>query len=157
MDIENFFGGAPISSLQISCDSLPQEKGVYVVVRRGNQPTRFLRMNTGCHLRGRNPTVRIPELRRNWIEEARVLYIGKAGGTGIRTTLRKRVRCFIRFGLGYSCAHWGGRYIWQIAGAQDLVIYWKSTPNQEPREVERALIDDFKQTYGRLPFANLRS
>ena len=53
-----------------------------------------------------------------------------------------------------NVAHWGGRYLWQLADAEDLVLCWKPTPRSDPRSVEKAMISDFEVTYGRRPYAN---
>ena len=61
----------------------------------------------------------------------------------------------MQFGLGKPCAHWGGRYIWQLADAKDLLVYWKPTLGRDPRLVEKAMLSKFVEKYGCLPFANL--
>ena len=58
-------------------------------------------------------------------------------------------------GGGKPIGHWGGRYIWQLEGADELVVCWKPTADSAPREEERALLAQFIEMYGRLPFANL--
>lgn len=77
------------------------------------------------------------------------MYIGKA------TSLRKRLGQLLRFGAGANVGHWGGRYLWQLADADDLVIAWKETPMIDPRMVEASMLQDYVTHYGRLPFANL--
>jgi predicted DNA-binding transcriptional regulator AlpA len=51
---------------------------------------------------------------------------------------------------------WGGRYLWQIKDARDLVLCWKATPDSDPGKVEHELIRSFISRYGALPFANLK-
>lgn len=46
--------------------------------------------------------------------------------------------------------------VWQLADAKELMVYWKPTPRSEPRQVEKAILGEFIEKYGRLPFANLR-
>lgn len=84
-----------------------------------------------------------------------MVYIGKAGGPGKNATLRSRMRQYMRFGQGEALGHCGGRYIWQLSDSRDLVVCWKPTTGEDPRDVERELIDEFKAIYGRHPFVNL--
>ena len=58
------------------------------------------------------------------------------------------------FGAGKTVGHWGGRLIWQLADADQLIVAWKETPGRVPRQVEAELIRLFRQQYGKPPFAN---
>lgn len=164
MDFENtkrlkefgFSGGIRIADLQASCENLPPQQGVYLVVKKGKTPVVFLEKSTGGWFKGRDPSVSEAVLTERWVVGPQVIYVGKAGGSSNKSTLHTRLRLFMQFGLGRKCAHWGGRYIWQIAGAKDLLVYWKPTPGSEPRQTEKAILAEFRQRYGRLPFANLR-
>lgn len=150
-----FSGGICISDLQFSCDQVPTEQGLYLVVRKSNHPVQFLQASTGGYLKNKNPSVAISVLESRWLASPKVLYIGKAGGDTLQTTIKDRLHSFIKFGLGRRYSHWGGRYIWQLADAKDLVVYWKPTQPEEPRQVEKALLCEFVEKYGQLPFANL--
>jgi len=98
-----FRGFVPISALQASkCRQVPDEPGVYLVLRPGKTRPAFLSQSIGGHFKGKDPTVAVAEL---------------AGG---------------------------------------LVVCWKTTPNADPRTVEKGLIEEFEATYGKRPFANLR-
>jgi hypothetical protein len=77
-----------------------------------------------------------------------VVYIGKAAN------LRRRLREFMRFGAGAPIGHWGGRLIWQLHRSSDLLIAWRETPGEVPKEVESELISDVRAAYGKPPFAN---
>lgn len=163
MDFENlnrlpefgFSGGVSVSDLQASCKSVPAEQGVYLVVRESDQPVRFLEVGTGGRFKGRDPSVSVSVLETRWLVQPKVLYVGKAGGISNRTTLQGRVHSLMRFGLGRPCAHWGGRYIWQLVDARKLAVFWKQT-HEEPRQVEKAILCAFIERYGQLPFANLK-
>ncbi len=85
-----------------------------------------------------------------------MLYIGKADtGKDGRRGLRKRLDEYCRFGAGEPVGHYGGRYIWQLADADQLLVAWPPILDEEPVEVEDRLLDDFERVYGALPFANL--
>jgi len=94
-------------------------------------------------------------LRANWVEGTPVVYIGKAGDPGSAATLRSRLGQYFKFGAGRNIGHWGGRYIWQLADAQDLIVCWLPLPHGLPSETETQLIQQFRNKYGTRPFANL--
>ncbi len=152
-----FSDSKTISNLQASCGAVPQTSGVYLVARESNEPVRFLKHSTGGHFKRRDPSVLIERLERRWMTKPRVLYIGKAGGAIQKSNLRERIHSYMQFGLGNPCSHWGGRYIWQLADAKNLIVYWRPTLSaEEPSKLESVLLDAFIRSYGRLPFANLR-
>ncbi|MDO8585959.1 MAG: hypothetical protein Q7T82_02870 [Armatimonadota bacterium] len=158
LEAAGFSGFVDIARLRASgCSLVPKEPGVYALLRNTTEPPTFLQSSIGGHYDGRNPTVQVDELKQNWIEGARVVYIGKAGTFGKKTpTLRRRLSLYMRFGAGKACAHWGGRYIWQLAECDDLLVAWKPLSlNHDPLAVERHLIGQFVMLYGKMPFANL--
>lgn len=136
---------------------VPEEAGVYLVLRTEATPPVFLEVSPAGHFKGRNPTMPVSKLRANWITGTPVLYIGKAGGPKSDATLRSRLDQYLKFGAGRPVGHRGGKYIWQVKRSGSFIVCWKPTPNQAPREVERKLIVQFKAEYdGRRPFANQR-
>ena len=66
---------------------------------------------TGEFFKGKNPNVVLDELKKNWIDDTLVVYIGKAGGGNSKATLKSRLRQYFGFGQGKSIGHWGGRLI----------------------------------------------
>jgi hypothetical protein len=130
--------------------SVPAGGGVYVVLRDADQPPRFLESSCGGHFKGRNPAVPVEALTGKWVPSCAVLYIGKA------TSLKSRLRQYRDFGCGKPVGHWGGRYLWQLADASELLVCWKLT-EEVPRSAEQLLLNEFRGRFGRLPFANLVS
>ena len=129
--------------------------GVYVVYRDRLDEPQFLHKSTGGWFKGRDPSVSIEKLKENWVGESHVLYVGKAdaGSRGTRG-IRTRFGEYLRFGQGQPIGHWGGRYLWHLAGADQLLVCWK--PCSDPSEEETRLLDLFRTEYGALPFANLK-
>ena len=135
------------------CRDLPRENGVYLLVRdRAGEP-RFNVKGTAASWRGQNPNVKVDELKEKWVAGAIVMYVGRAAGTGVRGKLQQRIKRWLRFGEGKNVAHWGGRYVWQLADAYDLPVAWKACKDAVRQEV--ALLKAFEDKYGAMPFANL--
>ncbi len=150
-----FKGFFAISALQTSqCREVPDVPGVYFILRLNRTPPEFLSEGTGGHFKGNNPTVPVKCLESRWVENALVLYIGKAGPG--RATLKSRLKTYVQFGQRKRVAHWGGRYIWQLHHSHDLLLCWKATADTLPRTEERRLIQEFQAVYGEPPFANLK-
>ena len=150
-----FDGFIRIRDLMENINAIPKKKGVYMVLREKLETPHFCPKGTGGFFNGKDPNVPIAELEANWINNERVLYIGKAGGK--KSTLHTRIKRFLSFGQGKAESHWGGRLIWQLKDAKDLVICWKILENKVPREVEKAMIQKFKKEHnGKRPFANLK-
>ncbi len=123
-----------------------------MVVRTSTEKPKFLTEGTGGHFKHKDPNVGINELEANWVEGTCVVYIGKA------SSLAKRLEQYLRFGEGKPVGHWGGRYIWQLADAKELLFCWLPLPStMDPEEIEHELISTFRAQYWDCrPFANLR-
>ena len=136
---------------------VPDEIGIYLIVRESEEPPVFLVKSPAGNFKGRDPSLPVEKLCQNWVEGTPVLYIGKAGDHRQNATLRKRIDKYLKFGEGRPVAHWGGRLIWQVSDSERFLVCWKETPNQYPREAEKSLILQFKRKYkGKRPFANLQ-
>lgn len=144
-----FKGFIPVSQLRDGVlNMIPDVSGVYMVLRVSDEAPVFLEKGSGGYFKGKEPNVSVAELEANYVDGASVVYIGKA------TSLRKRIRAYIRFGQGKPVGHWGGRYIWQLADAPDLLFCWREVDG-DPDAVETELIRAFREAYGSRPFANL--
>ena len=127
----------------------PMVGGIYAVLRESHGPPTFLEVSPAGRFKERDPTVTVQVLRQKWVEASPTVYIGKA------TNLRKRLRQYRDFGLGRPVGHWGGRFIWQLADADQLIVAWK--PTESPGQDEAMLIRRFREEHGALPFANLNA
>lgn len=152
-----FVGFKTIRELMDSCKDIPKEKGVYVVLReRDDHPMILERRPFDCQ-EDKYPSYPKTELESKWINGTRIVYIGKAGGFCLKTGLHKRLSTYIRFGKGKKAAHGGGRSIWQLNDANDLVVCWKVLSEEEPRNIEESMISEFCSKHGGMrPFANRR-
>ena len=156
-----FKGFIKISDLRKDFSQIPNERGVYLILKPDHQ-IEFLSVGTGGHFKGKNPNVDISILNSKWIPNTLVVYIGQAGGIRngkwSNSTLRKRLKDYLDFGIGKPVGHYGGRLLWQIKESEKFLVCWKELPNkiEDPCEVETNLIENFRCKYGGWPFANLK-
>lgn len=138
--------------MENGCSVIDDVPGVYLILRRSIEPPIFLEKGTGGEFKGIDPNVPVGLLKEKWVEGTEIIYIGKAG-----TSLRKRLRTYMRFGIGLPAPHKGGRYIWQLADSKDLLVCWKVLPDDiDPESIEKMMIEKFVEMHGKFPFANLR-
>jgi transcriptional regulator with XRE-family HTH domain len=140
-------GFVRVAGLPSGARNVPATPGVYVVLRRSTDPPAFLTASVGGHFKGRDPTVSTDALQSKWVDGPSVLYVGSTG------KLRDRLHLLARFGRGEPVGHWGGRYLWQLVDHDQLLVAWLETSDQVAREA--ALIEEFRNTFGALPFANI--
>jgi hypothetical protein len=128
---------------------------VYAVLRLPAGDPEFGDSNPAGRFQGRDPTVPVGTLRAAWVPGATVLYLGKAGA-GVRGTrgLAVRLNEYRRFGAGEPVGHWGGRYVFQLADADELLVAWRTTDAADPAAAEAELIAVFRESHGQRPFAN---
>ncbi len=151
---DGFTGFRPITALEIN--RIPQHTGVFAVLRPERFDPRFLTKSTAGIFKKKNPTLPQAGLCAEWVADADILFIGKAGpGSKGNRGLRRQIQEFVDFGKGKPPGHWDGRLIWQLADAGDLLIAWKEFPDEEINTVQANLHVVFRQHHGRLPFANL--
>lgn len=150
-----FVGFKKMSDLFVDSTSVPGIRGIYLVLNLNYKNAEYLQISTGGHFKRRNPNVSMSELKSNWVDNPLVVYIGKAGSENSSATLRSRLRQYFGFGQGRNIGHWGGRLIWQLKKAGDLIVCWKLLPNDDPRATESQLIRGFVDKFSKRPFANL--
>jgi hypothetical protein len=132
---------------------IPRTAGTYLVYRTSAAPPKFRAVGTGRRFKGRDPNVPVATLKAKWVAGAHTVYLGKG------EQLRTRLRTYAKFGAGDpKAAHWGGRYVWQLADADKLLVAWRDLGEdfETARVHEIALLAHFADLHdGRRPFANL--
>lgn len=147
LEDRGFEGFVRIRALPRGCPTVPSLPGIYVVARPSDEDPGFLEESVGGHFKGRNPTVGIQRLHEKWVPHAQVVYVGRGGN------LSKRLDLLARFSRGEAVGHWGGRFLWQLADHDHLLVAWLSTADQGQ---EAEFLEEFGAAYGgALPFANL--
>lgn len=150
---------------------IPTKRGIYIIFRVLTSEPVFLKESNACRHGDNYPSVGIPVLESHWVHDpsdrmksAQVLNVGKAGGGKNRSNLRKRLRQYMKFGMGgvdargqlKSVPHYGGRYIWQVEGHEKFLVAWLVAEQEEdPLALEGALARAFAVMYGKNPFAYL--
>lgn len=147
---DSFEGFIAIEKLKDDRSMVPQKPGVYFVLRLCETEPKFLEIGTGGFFKQKNPNVPIEKLKNKWLECEPILYVGKA------ENLNNRLSLYMKFGQHQNVGHWGGRYIWQLADANDLIVCWKVLNNVNPRNYEKDFLEKFYEIKGKLPFANLQ-
>ena len=153
LDDAGFTGWRTWAELRASAfEGIPRPDGTYLVYRPSAAPPTFVAIGTGGHFKGRDPNVPLATLQAEWVPGAHTVYLGKGD------KLRTRVKLYARFGAGEPVAHWGGRYIWQLADADELLVAWRplGAGAATARAEEITLLARFAELHdGRRPFANL--
>ncbi|BDZ52747.1 hypothetical protein GCM10025867_49880 (plasmid) [Frondihabitans sucicola] len=122
---------------------MPNERGIYAVIRPGSQARAFT-----AETRAKGGAYDLDDLASRWVDASPIVYIGKADPVG---GIHKRVKQFGRRGN----SHTGGRSIWQLADADELLVAWLPTGEETGRAVEKRWIERFVETFGKRPFANI--
>lgn len=150
-----FNGFKSVAELWTDKTCIPKIKGVYLVINPSYPNTQFNIPGVGGFFKGKDPNVTLDVLKNNHVENSQVVYIGKAGSLTGQATLNSRLGQYLGFGKTKNVGHWGGRLIWQLKNHSELIFCWKSTPLEDPREVEKQLLNKYIKQFGVRPFANL--
>lgn len=125
---------------------VPEGPGVYVLLREKGAPPVFLEESPAGPYQGRSVTAPVEELREAWVARTPLLYLGESA------TLRKRISQLRRQGAGEAAGHYGGIWLWQLTDSADLRLAWRE--EADPVAAKRALLKEFRATFGCRPFAN---
>lgn len=150
-----FFGFEEIQSLMNNnCTNFPSRKGIYLVLTDEKNPE-FHSESVGGYFKGKNPTVDISKLSQKWVNKSVVVYIGQAGGGTSKETLNDRSKIYVSLGKVNPGGYWGGRYFWRQKNKRRLKICLKSNSDDDPEQVEKSLIKQFKIRFCTKHFANI--
>src|SRR5215218_3383004 len=104
-----FQGFVPVANLATA--DVPEQPGVYVVLREDPEPPVFRRDSVGGWFTGKDPSVSLDSLSDAWIAGAELLYVGGTGDGDSAATLRTRLEQLRRYAAGEPVGHTGGRYL----------------------------------------------
>jgi len=149
-----FEGFKSIKELSSNIHLIPNQPGVYMILDTTGLDPKFLTIGTGGYFQNKNPNKDLNYLITKWVKETHLVYVGKAGGDN-NSTLRSRLKLYFEFGNGKPVGHYGGRLIWQLKNSSELIVCWKEIKDNNPREIEKQFISDFKIQFGHRPFANI--
>jgi len=153
---QGFEGFRDVDSLTNDMNShslrIEGRKGIYIMLYNGRDRPTFVEEGSGGWFKGKNPNYCLKTVEGRWIEGAMVLYIGKTD-----RPLRTRISEFLKFGQGHNIGHRGGRLVWQIQNRENLELCWMNTESDSESlgEIERRMIAEFKDAFGRRPYANI--
>ena len=150
-----FIGFKTVNELWEDKSYLPKQRGVYMVLNPNTSNSQFISPGVGGFFKGKDPNVSAGELKSNLVENSLVVYIGKAGSLTGKATLHSRLGQYLSFGKGKNVGHWGGRLIWQLSNYKELIYCWKPILDNDPREIEKKLIEEYMVQFNKKPFANL--
>lgn len=140
----------------VEINRIPQAPGIFAVLQPEGFQVQLLARSTAGVFKKKDPSLSADKLAAEWVDGAEVLYVGKAGpGSKGNRGLRRQIQEFLDFGNGKPPGHWDGRLIWQLANTDSLLLAWKELPAGGLNQAEAKYHADFRETYGRLPFANL--
>jgi hypothetical protein len=143
--------------------AIPKANGIYLILRLAEKNAEFLAVNPSRmyykHLI--NPAihsydVELLQQKAALVRGSIAVYIGKAGGGNHKTSLRTRLKAYLEAGqttTGKS-KHAGGRAIWQLNDAAELLVCWKPSSSEDAIDEEHRLLNEFKSHYNSLPLAN---
>jgi len=153
VSIDGFSGPATIAELcRTRCAGVPTNAGIYLIERKSLEKPVFVD-STGGRFKGKDPNYSSEVVRSNWVDDAQIVYIGKAAG---KRGLKMRLTQLIDFGCGKPVGHRGGRLLWHLQDNKELLVRWRVYATDEADHAETAAIADFKESHhGARPFANL--
>jgi hypothetical protein len=138
-----FEGFIPFIGLHI--EGLPERRGVYAVLRETRERPTFIPTNVILRRRAYD----VDRLEAKWLDGQEIVYIGSAEPVD---GLRGRLGGFSK----QSSSHTGGRALWQLSDAAELVVAWAETPEHSAMAVEKSFLSAYKSAFDQYPYANWR-
>lgn len=132
------------------CEEIPEKPGIYFVLVPQGMGIRFRPTAVNRHAPFYGEDVLRDKYRK--CGNKTVLYIGKASG---EKGLRQRLRQYMKYGWNEAVNHKGGRAIWQIEHAENLLLTYEVCEEADARE--HSLLKEFRDKYDTLPLANWRT
>lgn len=148
----DFEGFLKISDMiKDNCSMVPARPGIYIIFSSNRDKPTFCN-SFKAFSADPVPARDIGILEKNWIEDTGIIYIGKA------RNLKNRLQAYMKWGQGKRGAlgHKGGRDIWQLKNAGDMLVAWHVEESEAPEAVEKELLGAFKKEFQKYPFANHR-
>jgi len=137
---------------ETKCSHVPLQKGVYFVVVPDLFEVTFSTSTTAIREHMGQSLLYDPDMLKCKFSKTdkRILYIGKASGE--RNRLRRRLWQLVRYGYGEAQNHMGGRALWQINNAPQLLIGY--LPCEQATQAEAKLLREYFNRFETLPLAN---
>lgn len=130
---------------------VPVSPGVLLAVWADpSQPPTLREESNPFHMPGKKPRLSLDYLRERWVEDTCVLYIDEAGPDHTSPNLRQLIRKLLWPTGGPKAARSRGRLIWHMVEVEGLEFCWSS------EHTGAELIANFKNEFGRAPFANTK-
>lgn len=133
-----------------SCAEIPDKTGVYFVLVPQGMDIRFRPTAVNRHAPFYGEDVLLEKYRK--CGNKTIPYIGKASG---KKGLHQRLRQYMKYGWNEAVNHKGGRAIWQIEHAENLLLTYEACEEADVRE--HSLLKEFRDKYDTLPLANWRT
>lgn len=133
----------------------PKDPGIYVLLRESSAAPVFLEQSLAT--KRESFTVDTSTLDDKWVPGAEAVYIGKATAGKKADGIHRRLKQYRRTGEGRAVNHSGGVWVFQLTDAMDLTVCWREVPGADDTFIaalEHALLADFVERFGTLPFAN---
>jgi hypothetical protein len=152
--LDGFSEPTSINDLHRSfCSCVPSTPGTYLITRTSNRNPDFLPKSPAGWFKRKDPSYSPEVVQANWIQGARVVYVGKAGG---KNGLKGRLCQLLDFGFGKPVGHRGGRLLWHLKDSGALLVRWRTCAAEGADRAETDAIRSFKAVYGgKRPYANM--
>ncbi len=140
-----FDGFFKIGHIGQQLDTIPNTPGVYIVFNFSSQ-----QLNISNHSIIENSEY---YMKNKWVRDAKIIYIGKTTDQEKTNTLRNFLTKLTYETINHPLID-DIMLLQSIPRYEELLICWKEATNESANQLHKKLIDEFKNNYGKLPFAN---